>query len=287
MTATLDARFGVIPGQDISTAWDSPLARYEMHQSQLNTLVGMCAKRFEFEHIQQLPKGRTSQYRLSQGLAAHNVVEGVLNGIPKTLGTLMNEQWSNTIMPQMMDVNYDKALDEYENNVNNALQWINDNFDPTRIQSEKQFRIPNIWQLSNTLEGIDERWAFAGSMDLIQLDHVAMKAKIVDMKFRERTNAANNRSSAQAPMYSLAAMYYGYEPEFTFVEFVRGKIIEQRMHIGEGELEWMFIKTRQAIDYIERAEFPINPNGWWCSSKYCDYWSVCRGKYESDAEATE
>jgi len=285
MSLILGKQFGVKPGVEISAPFDSPIATYELHQSQLNTLVGMCAKRFEFEHIQHLPKGsNVSQYRMSQGLAAHAVMDSVLSGDRRPLGTIMNDKWDQFVMPNLIEVNYDKALDEYESNVQNALHYINSNFDPLLVESEKRFRIPEIWQLSDKLNGVDERWSFVGSMDLIELDDATMTAKIVDLKFRDRTNAANNRSSSQHAMYALAAAYYGYEPTFKYVEFVRGKIIEQCVPVGEGETEWLFIKARQAIDYIQNNFYPINPVGWHCSKRYCPWWSVCRGKFETDAE---
>jgi hypothetical protein len=280
---TIDTNFGVYPGQNLSAAWDSPIGTFELHQSQLNTLVGMCAKRFEFEHIQMAPKsGNVSEYRLSMGLAAHHVVESVMKGSDKTVGRLMSEQWDAFVMPNLLNYNYDKAIKEFTANIEGALEWLRDRVDPGMTIAEKPFKIPKAFELSPILEGIDERWSFAGSMDLIELDHNKMTAKIWDMKFRDKSNFVGNRASSQAQMYSLAAMYYGYTPTFTYVEFVRGKILEQEIKVDSGALDWLFLKARQAIDFIETSNYPMNPNGWHCSKKYCSYWDSCRGKYESD-----
>lgn len=45
-----------------------------------------------------------------------------------------------------------------------------------------------------------------------------------------------------------------------------------------SEIFWVYDLIRRAWDGISREVFPVNPGAWLCSSKFCGYYSECRGK---------
>jgi hypothetical protein len=270
----------------ISTPWSNPLTSYELHHSQIESLVGLCAKKFEWEFIIQpqvapKPPGM-NDLALNMGIAAHQAVHDILKGGETAK---IDEAYDRWVLPCITDpTKEEKIHDEFQLNVFSALDWIGNNLNYSQISSEQPFVIPAAHKLSPTLADIDPRWKLAGSMDIIQLDDANGRSKIVDLKFRGRSQYARNKASSQAAMYGLASFYYGYEPEFTYLEVIKGKVIEQKVDLPAGKYDWLYIKARQAISNIETGVYPLSPSGWWCSSRYCKWWSNCRGKYEPDTD---
>lgn len=46
-----------------------------------------------------------------------------------------------------------------------------------------------------------------------------------------------------------------------------------------GQVMWIFEMIKEVWNGIQYEVFPPNPTGWKCSPQYCDFWSMCRGKY--------
>jgi hypothetical protein len=281
---------GVNPDDTISTAWSNPILHHELHHSHIESLVGMCPKRFEFENVQlAVPTNvPVSEVRMNMGSAGHYVVETILNGSTQSLGGIIDDGWNKYIGSKVQDVDQARKLaDEYQKNAMAATNWISENLNFRQVNSEIPFLLDNVHTLSPHMSGIASDWKFAGKLDLAQLDPDTGVVRIIDLKFREKSQYLRNKASSQSPMYSLAAMYYGYVPEFVYVEIIKGKVVEQHVTIDEGKIEWFFLKARQAIDFIESGNYPIQPSGWWCSKRYCRYYDLCRGKYETDDEAID
>lgn len=268
----------------VSTAWSNPLQTYELHHSQIEQLVGLCAKRFEWEFViqpQVAPRvPGMGDVALNMGIAAHAAVASLLRG--EDAKCIYNE-YAKWVLPCITDpAKEGKIYDEYELNVFAAMDWIGNNTTHSKISAEQPFVIPDAAKLSPILSGIDPRWKFAGSMDVIELDDSTGNAHVIDLKFRGRSQYARNKSSSQSAMYGMGALYYGYMPKFTYLEVIKGKVNEQCISLDQGKYDWLFIKARQAIDFIESGNYPISPHDWWCSKRYCKWWEVCRGKYEPD-----
>lgn len=266
----------------VSTPWSNPLFTYELHHSQIEQLVGLCAKRFEFEFVIQPqvgPRVAGSDLALNMGIAAHEAVSRIIKGDE---AKCIDDCYDRLVVGCITDPGKEEKIhDEYQLNVFSALDWLGNNLTYKKIVSEQKFIIPDAHTLSPTLKGIDERWKLAGSMDVVQFNDNGT-ADIVDLKFRGRTQFARNQQSSQAAMYGLATLYYGYMPTFTYLDVVKGKVTEQHISLDQGKYDWLFIKARQALDFIETGNFPISPSGWHCSPKFCKWWQNCRGKYEPD-----
>lgn len=280
---------GVEDGLGVSTPWSNPIQTFELHHSQIESLVGLCAKRFEWEYVIQ-PKVTPrvpgmGDLALNMGIAAHEAVSGILKGLPTKC---IDDAYDKWVLPCVTDPSKEEKIhDEFQGNVYAALDWVSNNLSYEKITSEQPFIIPEASKLSSILQGIDPKWKFAGSIDVLQLDQANGTADIIDLKFRGRSQFARNKSSSQSSMYGMGALYYGYIPTFTYVEVVRGKVTEQRISLDQGKYDWLFIKARQAIDFIESGNYPLSPHDWWCSKRYCKWWEVCRGKYEPDVNGVE
>lgn len=44
------------------------------------------------------------------------------------------------------------------------------------------------------------------------------------------------------------------------------------------EMEWYLGLVRNAGALIQAGHFVPNPTGWWCSERFCGYWSRCKGR---------
>jgi len=60
-------------------------------------------------------------------------------------------------------------------------------------------------------------------------------------------------------------------PEIGVISSVRSK----------ANIEWALQVAKAVLVNIQKEAFGMtNPTNWWCSSLYCGYWKLCRGKYE-------
>ncbi len=159
---------GVNPEDEVSNAWSNPITTHILHHSHVESLVGMCAKRFEFEFVQLLPRQPTpSDIRMHMGTAGHEVVEQVLNGSAASLGTIIDTSWEKNVQPYVYDPALaNKLADEYQKNVEAAISWVSDNLNYRQVNSEMPFLIPNVNKLSPHLNQIAADWKFAGKIDL-------------------------------------------------------------------------------------------------------------------------
>ena len=119
-----------------------------------------------------------------------------------------------------------------------------------------------------------------GYIDLMTADGVPGDFKTS----RNRWTQADAEGEIQ-PLVYLAALHQAGRPvagnRFRHYVITKTKkpevqVIEHRH--GMTEIFWLFELIRRVWDGIESELFPVNPNAWLCSAKYCAYWSECRGK---------
>ena len=89
------------------------------------------------------------------------------------------------------------------------------------------------------------------------------------------------------PLFYLAALNQagGQTPGWRFRHFIFVKTKESKFQAIEhihnpGQLFWVFSMIQKIWNGISCGVFPENPTGWKCSALYCDFWKICRGKYE-------
>src|SRR5215475_2504820 len=73
---------GTIDGSDVFGPWENPLITKQIHQSHVETLTSMCAKRFEFEYARRTNFNRPSGGSINLGLgsASHVLINGIVEG---------------------------------------------------------------------------------------------------------------------------------------------------------------------------------------------------------------
>lgn len=73
-------------------------------------------------------------------------------------------------------------------------------------------------------------------------------------------------------------------PDWAFRHYVISKTANPDMRTFEvqhspAQIVWLFEVIQRVWQAIEAGVFPMVPGGWKCGPKYCDYWSLCRGRY--------
>ena len=271
----------------VTTAWSNPIITKQIHQSHIETLTAMCAKRFEWENLTNIkPEGKATgpNLPLALGTASHEFLSGIISGkvMPgKEAQDFKEEVFNKNVMPALTnDDDYNNVGKQWLVNNDIILNYVLKNTRLTHLHDEKPFYIPKISGLIG--DKIDPSWGLAGRMDLAEINEDTGTMRIFDYKFRGRSNPSRNKASAQSSMYALAGYFYGFNPSFTYLEVVRGRLIEHTIPVDFEKLEWFYERLRQSIQMMEQNIYPMNVGGWWCSSRYCKYWSVCRGRFEQE-----
>lgn len=265
--------------EDITTAWANPLITNQLHNSHIETLTSICAKRFEWDFVHGISSAQDERYFADRGIAGHKVIQRVAEG-EADIVDMCTQEWEATVsksVPLEMREQESMHYARWAQDVIAANAWLRTHLDLTNVHAEKPFVIP---KLSDIVPGISDKWSYAGRFDLATFGN--SRASIYDLKFRDRLNTENNKRSVQPMSYGLAAQYYGFMPEFKFIEVVRGSVSEQTIDLSAQRLEFFFQRIRDAVEMIELGFFPMNTGGWHCSRKYCRAFQVCRGAYEPE-----
>jgi hypothetical protein len=277
--------FGMDTIGNLSNAWDNPLVTKQIHQSHIETLTAMCARRFEHEFVSgTIPDRGNASLPMALGTASHELMSSIigLRVMPgKDLRDLEEQLFTKIVLPNISTDDELHAVEKQYTSANEAiLQYVLHNTRLVNLHDEKPFFIPKIADLIGS--NIDPAWSLAGRMDLAEINEDTGTIRIFDYKFRGRSNANRNKSSSQSSMYALAGYFYGYTPTFTYLEVVRGQVIEHPIPVDLEKLEWLYERIRQSIQMLELGIYPMNVGNWWCSPKYCRYWRSCRGRYEPE-----
>lgn len=119
-----------------------------------------------------------------------------------------------------------------------------------------------------------------GYIDLMAEDGVPM-----DLKTSSKSWNADKASSETQPLFYLAALMQAgnttHRMRFRHIVLVKTKtpqiqILESTFTIGN--IFWLLEMIHTVWGAIREGHFPCNPTGWKCSSTWCEYWSMCRGR---------
>lgn len=120
-----------------------------------------------------------------------------------------------------------------------------------------------------------------GYIDYIGRDNVP-----ADFKTSSRAWTQDRAAGELQSLFYLAALNQAGKPtpgwKFKHIVLVKNKTprLDTFEHAHKpGEVMWLMSMIRSVWEGIEREVFYPNPTGWKCSSKYCDFWSNCRGKW--------
>jgi RecB family exonuclease len=107
--------------------------------------------------------------------------------------------------------------------------------------------------------------------------------------FKTSGKSWNQKRAAEEmqPLFYLAALSQAKirvpNRMFRHIVFVKGKNPKiQSITVGHNmaKLLWLYRIIEGVWEATDKGAFPVNPTGFLCSSKWCDYWMNCRGKFE-------
>jgi len=121
------------------------------------------------------------------------------------------------------------------------------------------------------------------AMPLSGIMDIQRHRKIDDLKTSSRKWPDDRiKTEIQPIFYSLAhEMETGIRPQFNYriLNINKGgdaKLQVQSITAEEKHYRALFAKIQVMIDMIQSGTYmPANPTAWWCSEKWCGYWSTC------------
>lgn len=243
-----------------------------------------CAEHWRRKYLLQQPQ--PSSPALVIGSAVHGTIEQAIVANLETggLGPRLAAIWPNVWQEKL-----EKDAASIEWGADTPEQHYNDGL---RLVSE-----PAVQQLVDGLTPmVDEAGVFIerkvelrvpgvplpviGYIDLMTADGIPGDFKTS----RNRWSQADAESEIQ-PLVYLAALHQAGRPVAgnRFRHYVITKTKKPEVQVIEHrhtltEIFWLFELIRRVWRGIEAETFPVNPNAWLCSAKYCAYFGECRGK---------
>lgn len=216
------------------------------------------------------------------GSAFHGAIEEHVKTVDATDRALLTERWQR---------HWNQQLER-----NPKIEWGNDSPESLCNDGIRMLSDPDVVALIGGLHPLDEPNSVErfvelrvpnvpipviGYIDMIEADGIPCDFKT--------SKASWNQQKAEAemqPVFYLAALNqagYSLNPELRFRHYVFVKTKKPQAQVWEtqrqpGELFWLFGVIQDVYRGIEREVFPPNPGAWKCSAKWCEYWSICRGR---------
>lgn len=121
-----------------------------------------------------------------------------------------------------------------------------------------------------------------GYIDVITQDDIP-----TDFKTSSKAWTNQKAEDEMQPLFYLAALSQAgiRVPGRKFRHIVFTKTKTPKVQIIEtshnmAKLLWLYRVIEGVWDAIDKGAFPVNPTGWQCSPRWCDYYSSCRGKFD-------
>lgn len=235
-----------------------------------------CPRKWKFRYLEKIPT--RSSAPLAFGGAFHNTIEAYL----KEGGDLLahwEEFWEDKTEEE--DVDFDAETDEalfqqgvemfQSPSIRNGLAQIR----PLKIGDTPMIETKVSLEVENVPVPV------IGYVDIITEDNLPG-----DFKTSARKWGATKAEKEIQPLFYLAALdQAGVElPEWTFRHYVFTKNNYQFQNLescfNPRQQEWLYQMIQNVWRGIENEVFFENPmSDWACSEKFCEYWSLCRGRY--------
>lgn len=236
----------------------------------------LCGMAWKFHYVDKVETSTSSN--LIFGSAFHNTVEAFLNGHEKPIHELWSKEWQNQIEGKKIDYGNSTEAELY----NLGIRMLTDadvqkGLIDTFLTQEKMPVIEKFVELK--IKGIPI--PIIGYIDIITADGIPG-----DFKTSARSWTPDKATEEMQPLFYLAALKQAGKPvesgKFRHYIFVKTKKpqfqVFETVH-KELELEWLEFLVKGVWDGISKEVYAPNPNTWKCNPNYCEYWSICRGKY--------
>jgi len=149
--------------------------------------------------------------------------------------------------------------------------------------------LPLFLSLELKLEAVEEKFyldipgtrpRFLGYIDLVARDKDGQVA-VLDFKTADRRWSVEKaaRSTQHIPYVLHTARSRGVRRDSVVFEYhvvTRNDVQVLRLPpLADSKVRWWEEQVRMVVRGIEAGVFPANPDGWWCSPKYCAYYAQC------------
>lgn len=264
-----------------------------VRQSWLNTLT-ICPERARFDIT--LPTWRRGSDATAIGTGMHTAIEGFLNGQYATYDDFYAVAeaavYSELEKPDVVRGGVDP--DKIPAFIESMSKAFLDDIAPEVALggvAEHNFHVVTDWTVGPYKLG------FSGTIDYVAPDGV-----IWDWKTAARAYSAGEKQkqSIQASVYAYAAcnefpetvsMDMSTPLDFRYGVMVRqekprGQIV--RITRSKGQMEWMLHQVTASVSSVlhrgTESVWIRNDQHNLCNSKWCDYWSICKGAYISESD---
>jgi hypothetical protein len=249
--------------------------------SSINTWQ-LCPRSWAYRYVERIQAKRSAA--LVFGSAFHTTLESYIrarcDGLTEEAVSIWSRVWQAE-MKTAVDIDWDTDTPEQLSN------------DGVRMFGHKdtQMLLHNLQPLIEAGEPVIERKVelrvpgvplpIIGYIDMVQSDHVPC-----DFKTAARAWTLDKLDGELQPLFYLAALSQGnYKPctsyRFRHYVFVKTKTPQvqtlESLH-SAAELLWLLDLIRSVWVAIQAGAFPCNTSSWKCSAKWCEYWSLCRGR---------
>ena len=235
----------------------------------------MCAAAWKFHYLDKIQTPTSPA--LVFGSAFHDTIEKWISGKEDSLSEAWAREWKKQIEGQEIDWGTEIPEELFNTGINmltNAeiLQEMQNTFftqaEMPVVETKVELSIPEV------------PVPVIGYIDIITSDKVPG-----DFKTSSRSWTLDKALDETQPLFYLAALnQMGYPvPDWRFRHYVFVKTKTPKFQVFEhvhnpGQILWLFGMIQKVWRGIEAEVFPPNPNTWKCSPRFCEYWSICRGK---------
>lgn len=232
-----------------------------------------CGQAWKFKYIDQIPTPTSPE--LVFGSAFHGTVEQYLaNDYQDDLLQLWQQNWS-TQLEQNPDIEWVRDTPESYCNLgirmfsNEDIQRGILNIHADKIETLVELHVPGV------------PIPVIGYIDVITTDGIPG-----DFKTSAKSWTMDRALNEMQPVFYLAALnqlgIHSHSYRFRHYVFVKTKTpqfqVIEHAH-SPGQMFWLFTMICKVWQAIDAEVYPLNPSTWKCNPLYCEYWSMCRGKY--------
>lgn len=238
----------------------------------------LCGEAWRRRYVVKEPAPVASSIVL--GSAFHGAIEAYLKGAPD-LEAAYEQAWAQQLERGQDVVWEDGQPDTVKADglrmvrakpIQELLDQLRANFDPEHgpIERRVELRVPGV------------PVPIIGYVDVVTKDGIPG-----DFKTANRMWSDEKAGDELQPLFYLAALNQeGIQvPNWTFRHYVFSRGQHPSAKVFEvqrkpSEVFWLFERIQRAWEGIERSVYLVNPPDWKCSSRYCEYWIACRGKWQ-------
>lgn len=257
---------------------DKPVVQH-LSVTQLQSYL-RCPKAYEFRYVDKviIPAPGVS----AMGTAYHKTVANVLYFVRD------NTPYTRSFVADMFDANWNAvlkerlAIGEEDGEISPVEDFYWGDEPPGKLK-DQGYRCTLAYAFKfapsvNPVEIEAGKEAQLEGIKFLYVCDVIEPLTIRDHKIKSRVfSEIDLQNSLQAAFYSL----------FENKQLVYDVALREKAEIKPQPANPLFTAdflttvAKRVWQGIQSGVFPPNPNGWWCSEKWCGYWRICRGRGSS------